>query len=163
MQEEIGFPFTIRSITYSRNSGGYGWAGNFSMKMCHVTIDELSSTFTDNYIEGSLIEVVCIDSLSLNAGCGEPLEIVFDQPFHYNGEDNLLIDIYYDQGFCESSVFNWEASPARSVCTFIFPPGSTPSQTGTLSSMMPYMIIEGEMELAGMTFAGIKVVLGSAE
>ncbi|MFO7625664.1 MAG: hypothetical protein R6V62_00230 [Candidatus Fermentibacteraceae bacterium] len=102
LQEDIGFPCTIESITYVRPNGGYGWAGDFSMKMAHVTIDELSETFTDNVAPGTPEEVVFIDSLPLYGGAGSTLTIQFDQPFSCNGTDNLLIDIVYPNGMVEA-------------------------------------------------------------
>ena len=159
MQEDIGFAMEISSITYVRPYSSSGWAGSFSMKMAHVTIDQLSETFADNYEPGSLQEVVFIDSLPLAGASGSTLTINFDQPFWYNGVDNLLIDIYYPDGWACAAVHNWEAGPARSLVNMFLQSGS-PGTTGELCSKVPYMILEGELELMGMTFAGIKVELG---
>jgi len=162
LQEDIGCAFTINSITYTRVAGAYGWAGDFSIKMAHVTIDELSSTFTDNYEPGSLQEVVFIDSLPLSGDFGSTLTIEFNEPFWYNGTDNLLIDIYYPLGTVEAAVYNWEAGPSRCLLNMFLPSGS-PSAEGELYSKLPYMVLEGEMSLAGMTFGGIKVILGGTQ
>jgi len=162
LQEDIGFPLTIESITYVRPNGGYGWAGDFSMKMAHVAIDELSETFADNCAPGTLQEVVFIDSLPLFGGAGSTLTIQFDQPFFYNGTDNLLIDIHYPDGMVEAGVYNWEAGPARSLIS-LFPPGGSPDPSGELSDMVPYMILDCEMALEGCTFGRIKVILGEAD
>jgi hypothetical protein len=161
-QEDIGFPCTIESITYVRPNGGYGWAGGFSMKMAHVSIDELSETFADNFTPGTLEEVAFIDSLPLYGGAGSQLTIQFDQPFYYNGTDNLLIDIHYPDGMVEAGVYNWTAGPARNVCS-IFPPGGSPDPSGDLSNMVPYMILECEMALGACTFGHIKIILGGAD
>lgn len=162
MQEDIGFPFIINSITYKRAGGAYGWAGDFSIKMAHVSIDELSETFSNNYEPGSLQEVVFIDSLPLYGAPGSTLTIEFDEPFYYNGTDNLLIDIYYPLGMVEAAVYNWEAGPSRCVMDMFTPYGSAGS-TGELVSKLPYMILEGELELAGLTFGRIKLILGGNE
>lgn len=162
MQEEIVHPFTINSVTYTRAGGAYGWAGEFSIKMAHVTIDELSETFTYNYEPGSLQEVVFIDSLPLYGEPGSTLTIEFDEPFWYNGTDNLLIDIYYPQGMVEAAVYNWEAGLSRCLVD-MFPPSGSSSAEGELCSKLPYMVFEGEMSLAGITFGGIKIVLGGTD
>ncbi len=160
MQEDIGFAMEIGSITYVRPNSCSGWAGDFSMKMAHVTIDQLSETFADNYAPGALQEVVFIDSLPLGGASGSSLTIEFDQPFWYNGSDNLLIDIYYPQGWSCAAVHNWEAGPARSLVD-LFPYYGSPGSTGDLYNLVPYMVLEGELELMGMTFGGIKVELGT--
>jgi len=152
----------MNSITYVRPNGGYGWACDFSMKMAHVTIDELSETFADNFTPGTLQTVVFIDSLPLYGGAGSTMTIQFDQPFLYNGTDNLLIDIHYPDGMVEAGVYNWEAGPARNLHC-LFPPGGSPDPTGELSNMVPYMILECEMGLEACTFGGIKIILGGAD
>lgn len=159
MQEDIGFAMEIGSITYVRPYSCGGWAGSFSMKMAHVAIDQLSETFADNYEPGSLQEVVFIDSLPLAGASGSTLTITFDQPFWYNGVDNLLIDICYPDGWACAGVHNWEAGPARSLVD-LFPYSGSAGATGELFTKVPYMILEGELELMGMTFGGIKVELG---
>lgn len=132
------------------------------MKMAHVTIDELSETFTDNVAPGTLEEVVFIDSLPLYGGVGSTLTIQFDQPFSYNGTDNLLIDIVYPNGMVEAGVYNWEAGPARNLYC-LFPPGGSPDPAGELSDMVPYMILECDMGLETCTFGHIKIILGEAD
>jgi len=124
-----------------------------------VTIDELSQTFSDNCDPDALQEVVFIDSLPLYGLPESSLTIEFDQPFHYNGTDNLLIDIYYPHGMVEAAVYNWEAGPARSVVCMFSPYGSA-GPTGELTTRVPCMILGGELELAGITFGGIKLMLG---
>jgi len=132
------------------------------MKMAHVTIDELSETFADNVAPGALQEVVFIDSLRLYGEVGSTLTIQFDQPFYYNGTDNLLIDIHYPDGMVEASAYNWEAGPARSVYC-LFPPSGSANPTGELSSKLPYMILECEFGLEAGTFGSIKIILGGAD
>lgn len=124
------------------------------MKMAHVTIDELSQTFADNYVPGSLEEVVHIDSLSLIAP-PSMLTIEFDQPFQYNGTDNLLIDIWYTEGYSEAAVYNWEAGPARCVYDLFLSQGSA-GPTGVLSSELPYMILRGRWGLNHIPSGGLR-------
>lgn len=42
----------------------------------------------------------------------------------------------------------------------MFPQSGGPGSTGDLYNLVPYMVLEGELELMGMTFGGIKVELG---
>jgi len=62
----------------------------------------------------------------------------------------------------EAGVYNWEAGPARNLCS-LFPPGGSPDPSGELSDMVPYMILDCEMALEGCTFGRIKVILGGAD
>lgn len=163
MQEELGQPFCISNITYVSccpESNSYVY--DFQMSMAHVDIQQLSEVFEENYEPGTLQQVFFTDSLYLCNGYENELTIELDNPFYYNGVDNLLIDIYYPDGYCYSQVYNWEAGPSRALCRYSLPSGGG-GPTGDLFGHLPYMIIEGELELAGMTFGGIKAILGGTQ
>lgn len=163
LQEELGQPFVIGSITYVFCWGEeFSFVNDFQLSMAHVEIDQLSSVFAENYEPGTLQQVFFCDSLFLCNGYGNQLTIELDNPFYYNGTDNLLIDIYYPTGYCYSQVYNWEAGMNRALLDFIFGSGSG-GPTGELFEYLPFMVIEEYEDLSQNTFGGIKVILGGEQ
>ncbi len=160
MQEDIETAFEISSITFV-----FAWpeetsyVTDFTLSLANVENDQLTETFAENYAQGTLVEVYHTDSLHLENGYGNELVLELDIPFFYNGQDNLLIDIYYPDGDCWSRVYNWEAGTARCL-TSLFLPGGSPSSTGYLFEWIPYMVFEGTQSLEQNTFGAVKVILG---
>ncbi len=162
MQEDIETAFEISSITFvfawpEENS----YVTDFSLSMANVEIDQLTETFAENYAQGTIVEVYHNDSLHLENGYGNELVLELDTPFFYNGQSNLLIDIYYPDGQCWSRVYNWEAGTARCL-RYLFMPGGSCSSTGYLFEWVPYMIFEGTQSLEQNTFGAVKVILGGS-
>lgn len=162
LQEEIGSAFTIGSIKYVYSHQDPSYANAFSVSMAHVDADVLTDTFTQNYQPGALMEVYHTDSLPLSGGIGDELVIELDTPFSYNGQDNLLIDIYYPEGNCYTQVYNWEAGTDRSLVD-MFLPGGSGSNSGYLGDWVPYMILETPLSLQQSTFGAVKAVLGGMD
>ena len=160
MQEDIGSAFEISSISYVIGSGFLmDYVEDFCLSMAHVESDQLTETFSENYQAGSLIEVFQTDSLHIGVGYENELLLELNTPFQYNGQDNLLIDIYYPDGWCYSTVFNWYGGTNRSLVD-LFMPGGSASSTGNLDTCVPYMILEGTESLDQCTFGSIKIELG---
>jgi len=160
LQEDIGTAFEISSIAYVFTwPEEISYVTDFTLSMANVENDQLTETFAENYAQGTLVEVYYTDSLFLENGYGTELVLELDAPFFYNGQDNLLIDIYYPSGQCYSLVYNWEAGTARSL-SYLFPPGGSPSTTGYLFEWVPYMVFEGTQSLEQNTFGAVKVILG---
>lgn len=161
----MGTAMEIQSITFTAsvpvNMGCY--ALDFSMSFAHTDVDQLSETFEMNYTPGSLIEVFQTDSLVLDQIEGETLVLELDTPFFYNGQDNLLIDIYYPSGYLYYSVWCWTAGSNRSLSRMFAPYSDFKDrlETGNLFEDLPWMIIEGDLGLDETTFGRIKVMLGS--
>jgi hypothetical protein len=66
------------------------------MSMGHVALNDLTYSFSSNYEDGhgSLRTVIANTTIDIPAGnAGDYFEIPLDTPFHYNGKDNLVIDI----------------------------------------------------------------------
>ncbi len=160
LQEEIKTAFQINSITFV-----FAWpeetsyVTDFTISMANVENDQLIETFSQNYDPGTLVEVYHCDSLCLENGYGNELVLELDTPFFYNGQDNLLIDIYYPDGECWSRVYNWEAGTARCL-RYLFLPGGSGSSTGYFFEWIPYMVFEGTANFDQSTFGAVKVILG---
>ncbi len=160
LKDEIGTAFQISGILFSiEHFSGVSYVRDFSISMTHVESDMLTETFTANYQPGSLAQVYFADSLSLIAENEDELFIELDNPFQYNGEDNLLIDFYFPDGGSYSAVESWVAGYNRSLFD-IFLPNGTPELTGDLDIFLPHMILEGIESLDQNTFAAIKIELG---
>ena len=163
LQEDIETAFQINSIKYV-----FCWpeetsyVKDITICMALVECDQLTNTFSENYAPGSLVEVYYNDSLYLENGYGNELILELDTPFFYNGQDNLLIDIYYPDGECWSRVYNWEAGTARCL-RYSFMPGGSGSSTGYLFEWVPYMVLEGMEALDQSTFGAVKVIQGGIE
>lgn len=164
MQEDIGSAFEIGSVSYvfAYTDIVTAYAKDFTLSMAHVENDQLTDTFSENYQAGSLLEVFHIDSLYLENGYGNELVLELDTPFQYNGQDNLLIDIYYPEGNVYSRVYNWEAGTDRSLVD-MFLPGGSGGNSGYLGDWVPYMILETPLSLQQSTFGGVKVILGGTD
>lgn len=68
---------------------------DLSIKMGHTSLAELTNTFADNVEngKGSLISVRTTGEVVFTAGeAGEMYTIVLDEPFVYNGVDNLVVE-----------------------------------------------------------------------
>lgn len=118
--------------------------------------DELSTTFSENYIQGTRIEVVHLDALDLSGEQGDWIQVEFETPFWYSCENNLLLEISTpDYDGCYAHFYDWDPDSDRSLYNYDI----TASQ-GTLLSEVPYMIIEGTLSLEQNTFGGIKILLG---
>ena len=160
MQEDIGSAFQISAVAFAIDYGTPdSYVEDFTLSMAHVESDQLTETFTANYQSGSLMEVYHTDSLSVSGESGDELFLELHTPFQYNGQDNLLIDIFYPEGNCYSIVFNWVAGPARSLSDTFLPGGSAGS-IGDLLDWVPYMVFEGIESLEQNTFGAIKVEFG---
>ena len=164
LQEDIGSAFEISSVSYvfSYSEGGTIYVKDFTLSLAHVENDQLTEIFSANYQPGSLVEVCHIDSLYLENGYGNELVLELDTPFQYNGQDNLLVDIYYPEGNCYSNVYNWEAGSNRSLVD-LFMPGGSGSNSGYLGNWLPYMVLGGTQSLDQCTFGAIKIELGTLQ
>jgi len=161
LAEEIGTPMSISSVTFTSSyveSNSY--VLDFTLSMALVEADELSNQFDENYTPGSLVTVLSADSLDLGIPVGDELTLDLDEPFYYDGQSNLLLDIYYPDGFCYYSVWCWTAGEGRSLSR-MFVPGTemgSLEDPGYLFEDVPYMVLGGELGLESCTFGRIKAI-----
>lgn len=93
------------------NDYDHGTFYNAGIWCCHTTVNELDSNFEANYTGHSVKEARTADTLALVWQNGVWGGIGFDDPFGYNGTDNLIVEFrwggddnnsVYDLGFYTS-------------------------------------------------------------
>lgn len=74
------------------NSGQFR---NARILACHTSLTELTNTYVTNY-DGNLPDTaMAVDTLDLAWTNGQWGSLVFNEPFDYNGTDNLVLEIHY--------------------------------------------------------------------
>ncbi|RMG20287.1 MAG: hypothetical protein D6732_28775 [Methanobacteriota archaeon] len=90
LASEIGSPMTIRKIAYHVTSLPGQSMNNFVVRMKHTSISHYTSSSFDN--SGY---TVCLNTTLTVSDTGW-VEIPLTTPFQYNGIDNLIIDVSFD-------------------------------------------------------------------
>ncbi len=161
LKDEIGTAVSIEKISFMINITGSGplTKEDVTFYLALSDQDELSTYFLENYISGTRIEVLHLDAWDLSGEQGDWVEVEFETPFWYSCENNLLLEISTPENdICYARFYNWDPDATRSLHNY----DVTESQ-GTLLSEVPYMIIEGTLNLEQNTFARIKILLGEIE
>ena len=107
LASEINLAGELTEGAYDVTDGPYsnGLFWNFEMRLCHTSLDELTENFSDNYAGNTPIMVADDDPLNITTGDGWWAVPDFT-PFDYNGSDNLIIEIRW-QDDNEVSVYMW--------------------------------------------------------
>ncbi|MCP4231835.1 MAG: hypothetical protein GY771_17030 [bacterium] len=133
LASEINLTGEITEVAYDVTDGPYtdGLFWNFEMRLCHTPLDELTDNFDDNYSGNTPVLVADDDPLNITTGDGWWAVPDFT-PFDYNGSDNLIIEIRW-QDDNEVSVYMWffDAGTNR----FLLAKGYD-AETGSVSSKM---------------------------
>lgn len=149
----------VQSISWQRGTTGPASSAdftNFRIYLGYCAEDMLSTTFEDNYIPLSRTLVRHADSQNVTAEEGDWFTIPLDSPFWYNGVDNLVMEVIWDSGTGNPSVYEFN-TPMTPVS---LKSASSSGETGFLSSNRCQFMLEGVQELSPNTFAGVKIVLG---
>ena len=155
---EIGTAMEIGSISWHREASNTFTDADceqFTLHLGYAVADTLSTdSFDGNYIPGSKTLVFSTPLLTLDMD-DEWSQIVLDEPFFYNGEGNLIIDIQWDNGTEDNTYYNWNWIAGENRCISIH------GSSGILSdNLVPHMIFSGSLALENSTFGSIKVELG---
>ena len=158
LESEIGTAMDINTLQWHKHAIATQneECPDFRIYMGLCSSDQLSSgSFEENYISGTKTLVYSTDLLTLSKAV-EWVEIELDSSFPYNGSDNLIIEISWDNGTVanEYKCHEWYAGADRSLHNI--------NQEGIVSHpCLPHMIISGSPQaLENSTFASIKVKLG---
>ena len=148
---EFSEPMLISSITFFPTSGSTGDVtfDEFYVYLGYCTNEYLTENFNSNF-ENDMKYSVLERSNPITYHYTDPT-IVFDTPFFYipaNG--NLVLEFAWPGGDGEIFTFAADTSNFMSVA------GSYDSATGDQLLEFPHLLINGEMELEQMTFAGLK-------
>lgn len=157
MEEEIGQEISIESISYMVSSmqSNHNNVYDIEIYMGLTELDVLTDNFQDNYAPGTRQLVLSADTICYGDTVDVWSAIQLQYPFHYAGQDNLVIEIVC-QGSGYSPVYNWNTGSNRVLYTY-----NLSSSTGTRYSYLPYMLLSGSLSLEQRTFGSIKVLLGS--
>jgi hypothetical protein len=104
---EIGAPGTITGVAYQAENDAVNAQFNaFQMKLCHTSLEELTSSFSGNYDGNEPELVAAADPVVLNAAADDWFDIPGFQPFHYDGVDSLIIEVQWmnDNG---TDLYTW--------------------------------------------------------
>ncbi len=129
---------------------------SFTIHMGLCSSDQLSlGSFDENYISGTKTLVYSTDLLIVSMTDEWP-EIELDNPFFYNGTDNLIIEISWNNETHSNiyNVYEWFAGTNRCIVS---------ENHSDIKSypFLPHMKLFGDLALENSTFASIKVELGN--
>lgn len=155
LDSEIGTAMEITSIAWQRAPSGNDQGHYYDVKI-YVGLcasDQLGASFENNWIPGTKTLVFAADQLDLSAGANEWEPIEFDDPYWYNGQQNLLIEVSWASANPSYSFYTWqwETGAARAVYAT-----NLGSATGILSTKMSMLQLAGTLELDAATFGCVK-------
>ncbi len=158
--DEIGSAMEIESLSWQRGTTGNTSSsdyGNFRIYLGYCSEEVLGTTFMDNYVANSRTLVHQSDTESISVEEGEWFTIELDSHFWFNGVDNLIMEVVWDSGTGDPSIYGFN-TPMAPVS--LKSPSST-GETGFLSSFRCQFMLNGTMMLEAGTFGSIKVILGN--
>jgi hypothetical protein len=159
LDDEIGSAFMIDELSLKRHdSGGDGGSRlyDFEIRMGLCASDVLGPDFADNYIPGTETTVMYCDSIEFTPEPDELIPIALDTPYWFNGQENLIIEILWSDGeSLGDCVYSWQWNSGTLRCT----KAGYESSTGSQTSLLPYLLLTGEIGLEPNTFCWVKSVL----
>ena len=122
---------------------------NFCVNLGYCSSGYLAANFDSNYVNGLKYRV--FERTSPYTFYNTDLTVYFDTPFFYEpANGNLLLEITWLGG--EHEIFTFDSDTSGFTAVY----GSYASQAGDLFREIPHLLINGEMALEQMTFAGLK-------
>lgn len=135
MASEIPERCELKGIAFFSNHSTFyhGLFNEVEFLVGHTSEDRLDTTFASNYVYGPPMTVYYRESTDIKYVVGQWHEFVFDTPFIYNGEDNLLFEVRYN-GCSNESIYNlgWRYGSSDRVVD-----GFLGHETGWPREMMP--------------------------
>jgi len=156
--DEINTAITIESISFRiYGPSPIAYSDGLEMYIGLSDNEELSETFESNILPGTRTLVFNTDSLYIGGAPGEMLEIEFETPYYYSGEHNLIVDMVSDYNNY-IIVYGWESGVQKGLVSY-----SLSSTLGQLFTKLPYMVLEGTLDLQPSTVGSIKIEFGAPE
>ncbi len=155
LESEIGNAMDVLSLAWQRaesgSSEGHYYGVEIYMGLCAG--DELEATFDSNWIPGTRTLVFAADTLDLSGDANDWAPVILDNPYWYNGEQNLLIDLQWTSANTAYSFYTWrwDTGAVRSVKAI-----SLAAPTGVLSTQMSELLLSGDLAFSQCTFGEIK-------
>ena len=123
-----------------------------TMGLCDA--DTLSAVYDDNYIPGTDTVVFQASNVTIEAPTADEwFYVTLDEPYWYNGQDNLILEFEWPSGMGSLYVYHWYTNANRAVN------GGYGSGSGYLEGNIPNFLLSGELDFDEMTFGGIKALL----
>ena len=147
---------SIQSLSFNAGSASdpEGSYNNFVILMGHTELASLTDTFDNNWTTSGT-EIFSDPTMELTGIVGDQwFTFVFPESFQYNGTSNLLMELVWDGPALRSgSIYSWcwVASSNRTVSS-----NDASSPTGMAGAICQQLMLDYEMDLNQMTFAGIK-------
>jgi len=156
LSEEMDGAMEIDAIALKRHPSSQPQANfqqlTISMGLCET--DTLSENYEDNYIPGTKTTVLDASGFTVNAPAGDEWFYVnLEEPYWYNGEDNLILEFEWPGGSGSLYVYHWFTGENRAVN------GGYGSGSGYLEGNIPHMLLSGTLSFDQMTFGRIKTIL----
>lgn len=159
LDSQIETAMEIQSISWMyMEIEPYATCEGFTMYLGYCADDTLDLDFDSNWIPGTKTLVYSADPLEITtSGPGQWVTLELDQPFWYNGEDNLLIDCQWNNAAGDNSFYtaHWISGDNTMVYEH-----NTPGYVHARTPLVPYMTLSGSLGFESETFGGIKVLLG---
>jgi hypothetical protein len=92
---------------------------DLELKLCHTSLDEVTNYYEDNY-DGNTPELVAsADPLTVTAVADEWFGVPGQQPYYYDGVDNLLVEVRWrTDNEMEVDCWSWAGDVIRYVSNY---------------------------------------------
>lgn len=115
----------------------------FRFKCCHTSRTTLSDTYVNNYDGKTPVQVYYRETCNISATANQWFGFNFDTPFAYNGDDNLLFEVWWEGDDNGYAYTYWTPMTGRYVYSYI--KGTTPyngyPDKGLVTNYLHYMRI----------------------
>ncbi|OGD74817.1 MAG: hypothetical protein A2Y64_00420 [Candidatus Coatesbacteria bacterium RBG_13_66_14] len=127
---------------------------DLELKLCHTPLDELTDRFDDNY-GGNTPELVAeADPLSVTAGADEWFAVPDMTPYHYDGAQNLLVEVRWRvDNEKEVDCWSWASDRLRYLSNYGY---DAESGTPSVKANRLRLTLEPEQAVAGTSWGVIK-------
>lgn len=131
--------------------------GKFEMRLCHTSLSQLTTTYQTNYGGNQPALVKAADPLVLTVRTNQWFAVPLATPFDYNNRDNLIVEVRWQNGQSETSIYTWtDDRPGQSLCLRQSQYNPT---TGTLYELHPVMrITYGDNAVAPTSLGRVKAL-----
>jgi len=162
LDSEMAGAFDIGTVYLKRHSSGGTFAptsyDDFQIWAGLTDADVLSANFDENFLPGTRTLLFSRDSLHIEAEPDAWIPFQLDQSYWYGGSHNLLLEILWSGGqeIGSECIYTWQWNTGAMRCVS----GPYGSSSGSLTSIIPYLQLEGELGLDSSTFAEVKASFG---
>ena len=116
---------------------------NFKLTLCHTSLAALTDTYVENYDGHTPVTVYSRNPVTIPAvPANQWFGFAFDEPFAYNGRDNLVVEVWWVNDTNGGGNTQWNF-PVAGRCCFSYIVNGNPQSgypdKGRVSYFMHYM------------------------